>query len=73
VEYLCSTLIGCSTDLAQSRVQHPLDPASGLVERWDEAALFPACQRGTALIGRKTAFRRLIDGWAIGPIVGHGD
>ena len=53
VEYLCSTLIGCSTDLAQSRVQYPLDPASGLVERWDEAALFPACQRGTALIGRK--------------------
>ena len=73
MEYLCSTLFGCSTRLGGSRVEQDLDPTSGVVERWDEAALFPACQRGTTPTGRKTAFRKLIDGWVGGPIVDQGD
>jgi hypothetical protein len=73
VEYLWSALTGCSTDLGRYRVEQPHEPASGLVERWEEPALFPACQRGTALTRPKPAFRKLIDGWAQGPIVEHVD
>jgi hypothetical protein len=73
VEYLCSTLIGCSTNLRRQRVEQPPDPAIGFVERWEEPALFPACQRGTSLIGPRASFRKLIDDWAAGPIVEQGD
>jgi hypothetical protein len=54
-------------------VQEALDLASGFVERWEEAALFPACQRESVRTAPKRAFRKLITGWAVGPIVDHAD
>jgi hypothetical protein len=73
VEYLCSARSGRSIVLGRKRVWQDLYPTIGLVERWEEAALFPACQRGTPAAGPAKPFREMNRGWARGPIADQDD